>query len=126
MNLIEEMNDNQFLKNNFADNVKEYLTLEEQITKLNQALRDRRKKMKELSDGIMKTMNENDIHHVNIRNGVLVYNSKETFKSLTKKTLENGLTIYFNNDVDRAKDASSTVLDNREKVTKNTLKLKRF
>jgi len=126
MNLIEEMTENQFLKDNFAENVKEYLTLEEQISKLNQALRERKKKLKELSSCIMRSMQENDIHHINIRNGVLVYNSKESFKSLTKKTLENGLTIYFNNDTVKAKDASNVVLDNRDKVIKNTLKLKRF
>ena len=125
MNMIEDMSDNQFLKNNFAEDVKEYLTMEEQIAKLNALVRERKKKLKLLSESIMNSMKDNDIHYVNIRNGVLVYDSKESFKSLTKKTLQNGLTIYFN-DEEKASEASAVVLDNREKVVKNTLKLKKF
>ena len=125
MNMIEDMSDNQFLKNNFAEDVKEYLTMEEQIAKLNALVRERKKKLKSLSESIMNSMKDNDIHYVNIRNGVLVYDSKESFKSLTKKTLQNGLTIYFN-DEEKASEASAVVLDNREKVVKNTLKLKKF
>ena len=125
MNMIDDMSDNQFLKNNFAEDVKEYLTMEEQIAKLNALVRERKKKLKSLSESIMNSMKDNDIHYVNIRNGVLVYDSKESFKSLTKKTLQNGLTIYFN-DEEKASEASAVVLDNREKVVKNTLKLKKF
>jgi len=119
-------NENQVLKNEFSENVKEYLALDEQIARLNKALKERRTKIKELSTSIMKAMTSNDIEHINIKNGVLVHNTKETFKSLNKMNLKNGLTLYFNDDEHKAADATETVMNNREKVIKETLKLKRF
>lgn len=119
-------NENQVLKNEFSENVKEYLALDEQIARLNKALKERRTKIKELSTSIMKAMTLNDIEHINIKNGVLVHNTKESFKSLNKMNLKNGLTLYFKDDEHKATDATETVMNNREKVIKETLKLKRF
>ena len=62
-------NENQVLKNEFSENVKEYLALDEQIARLNKALKERRTKIKELSTSIMKAMTLNDIEHINIKNG---------------------------------------------------------
>jgi hypothetical protein len=116
----------QFLKNEFSANVREYIVLEEQVARLNKAVRERRTKLKEISNSIMKTMEQNDINHINIKNGVLVHNSKETFKGLNKKSLQNGLTIYFNENKEQAEEATSTVMNSREKVVKKTLKYKKF
>ena len=128
MNFIKDMDEemNNSLKNDFSNNVKSYLLLEEEITKLNIALRERRKKMKVLSEMIMRNMNNNNIQHINIKNGVLIYKNKETYKGLNKKTLINGLTIFFNKDEDKAIDAQQTIYANREKYNKTTLKLKKF
>jgi hypothetical protein len=124
--IMAEDNENQFLKNEFSINVKEYLVLDEQISRLNKALKERRTKLKELSASIMMAMTKNDIEHINIKNGVLVHNTKESFKSLNKMNLKNGLTLYFKDDAIKADDATETVMNNREKVIKETLKLKRF
>lgn len=128
MNENDEQNltNESFLKNEFSNKVKEYLILDEQITRINMALKERRTKLKELSNDIMKTMQQNDIGYVNIKNGMLVHNSKEVYKGLNKKNLQNGLTIYFNNNENQAKEASQIVMNSREKFVKNTLKLKKF
>ena len=128
MNENDEQNltNENFLKNEFSNKVKEYLILDEQITRINMALKERRTKLKELSNDIMKTMQQNDIGYVNIKNGMLVHNSKEVYKGLNKKNLQNGLTIYFNNNENQAKEASQIVMNSREKFVKNTLKLKKF
>ena len=47
------------------------------------------------------------------------------FKGLNKKNLLNGLNLYFK-DKDKAVDASNIVLNNREKINKVSLKLKKF
>ena len=110
----------------FSNNVKDYLELEEQISKLNIALRERRTKLKALSNMIIRNMEQNDIHHINIKNGVLVYKNDTFYKGLNKKNLMNGLSIYFNNDEQKTKEATSTVLENRERINKIRLKLQRF
>jgi L-lactate utilization protein LutB len=122
----ETEGENQFLNTDFPAKVKEYVTLDEQITRLNQLIKERRKRMKELSSDIMVQMSQNHIDYVNIKNGVLVYNEKEGFKGLSKKVMEAGLTNFFQNDAERATEAIETIMNTREKVVKTSLKLKRF
>ena len=118
--------ENQILKNDFASKVKEYITLDEQIKKLAQLVKERRVRMKELSEEIMEEMAENEIDYVNIRNGVLIYNKKEGYKGLSKKVMINGLTNFFNDDEEKTNEAMDTIMNTREKVIKTSLKLKRF
>lgn len=110
----------------FSNNVKDYLELEDQISKLNIALRERRTKLKALSKMILTNMEQNDIHHINIKNGVLVYKNDTVFKGLNKKNLMSGLSIYFNNDEQKTNDATTTVMENRERINKIRLKLQKF
>lgn len=117
---------NNLAREEFSNNVKDYLELEEQISKLNVALRERRTKLKALSNLIIKNMEQNDIHHINIKNGVLVYKNDTVYKGLNKKNLMNGLSIYFNNDEQKTQDATITVMENRERINKIRLKLQRF
>ena len=85
MNNIYDMdNSNNLNREEFSNNVKTYLSLEEEITKLNIAIRERRKKLKVLSSMIIKNMENNDIHHINIKNGVLVYKNTEAYKGINK------------------------------------------
>jgi len=123
-NMEPELNTD--IKEEFSNNVKSYLILEEELTKLNIAVRERKKKQKILSEMIMRNMQHNDKHQIKKKNGVLIYKNKESFKGLNKKTLMNGLTIYFNKDENKAAEAHKTIYDNREKVIKTTLKLKKF
>ena len=113
-------------KEEFSNNVKSYLELELEISKINVALKERRTKLKVLSEMIMRNMNNNDIQHVNIKNGVLVYKSEEKFKPLNKTTLKTGLSIIFNNDEDKVDGATQIVMNNRGKVLRTKLQLKKF
>ena len=118
--------ENLSLKEELSNSVKEYLNLDDEIKKLNIAIKERRLKMKMLSNIILDSMSNNDIHHINIKNGVLVYKETESFKGLSKKTLLDGLSIYFNNNEDKTSEAAQTVMDNRPKVKKVSLKLQKF
>ena len=113
------------IKADFTNNVKDYMEIEEQISRLNVALKERRVKLKALSELIIRNMENNDINHINIKNGALVYKSDEKFKGLNKTNLLSGLNIYFN-DKQKATTASKVVLDNREKIRKIKLKLQKF
>lgn len=113
-------------KEDFTNNVRDYIELEEQITKLNIALRERRTRLNTLSSMILKNMENNDIHHINIKNGLLVYKNNTVFKGLNKKNLKSGLSIYFKNDEEKITEATNTVLENRERIQKIKLKLRKF
>tara|TARA_B110001450_G_scaffold250979_1_gene270435 strand:+ start:1544 stop:1936 length:393 start_codon:yes stop_codon:yes gene_type:complete len=130
MEYINNMDDNEptinLNKEEFSNNVKQYLALDEEIAKLNIAIRERKKKQKALSGMLIKNMEDNNIQHINIKNGALVYKNSTAYKGLNKKTLLNGLSIYFKRDEIKVSEAHQTIYDNREKFNKVSLKLKKF
>ena len=67
-------------------------------------------------------MKKFEINDMNIKSGKLTYNERKSKKPLNKKNLLSGLTLYFRDDVDKAKNCSEFVLENREDVSKVSLK----
>ncbi len=123
-NEMDKLNNNQiqFLREKLQKEVKLYIELDDKIKALNKAAKDYRKTKDNLSASILETMGKFEINDMNIKSGKLTYNKKVTKKPLNKKNLLTGLTLYFQEDVDRAKDCSIFVLDKREDVTKVSLK----
>ena len=124
MEVNKEMSENEFElhKQELKSNVKHYLEIDDQIKALTKALGERRKQKKKLADSILETMKHFEIDNMNTKNGRLIYSSKKSVKPLNKKNLLSGLTLYFKNDGEKAKEVSSIVLENRETVEKITLR----
>ena len=101
--------------------VKSYLDLDDQIKALNKAAKERRTNKTKLAESILSTMKMFEIENMNTKNGRLIYSVKKTTKGLNKKNLLSGLNLYFK-DTDKAKDATSIVLENREVVERISLK----
>lgn len=112
----------QIYKQSLTKQVKEYLEIDDQIAALNKAIRERRKKKKELSEGILTNMKNIDIHYMNVRDGKLVYNVSNSKQGLTKKTLMSGLQLYFNNNEQKAIEAANMILENRKRIERVSLK----
>lgn len=121
---METLNENQiqFLREKLQKEVKSYIEVDDKIKALAKATKQYRKTKDELSQSILETMKKFEINDMNIKSGKLSYNERKTKKPLNKKNLLSGLTLYFKENVDRAKDCSMFVLDNREDVTKVALK----
>jgi hypothetical protein len=119
----QEMSDEdfQFYKLQLKNNVKLYLDLDDQIKALNKAVSERRKEKKKLSETILTTMKSFEIDNMNTKNGRLIYNVTKRSKPLNKTNLISGLDIYFKN-VDKSKEISKIILDNREVVEKVQLR----
>ena len=113
--------DFQFYKLQLKNNVKLYLDLDDQIKALNKAVAGRRKEKKKLSETILTTMKSFEIDNMNTKNGRLIYNVTKRSKPLNKTNLISGLDIYFKN-VDKSKEVSKIILDNREVVEKVQLR----
>ena len=113
--------DFQFYKLQLKNNVKLYLDLDDQIKALNKAVSERRKEKKKLSETILTTMKSFEIDNMNTKNGRLIYNVTKRSKPLNKTNLISGLDIYFKN-VDKSKEISKIILDNREVVEKVQLR----
>lgn len=112
----------QFLREKLKKEVRQYIELDDKIKALNKAAKEYRKTKDELSTSILETMKKFEINDMNIKSGKLTYNERTSKKPLNKKNLLSGLTLYFREDVDKAKDCSDFVLDSREDVSKISLK----
>ena len=112
----------QFYKEKLQSNVKEYLELDEQIVALKKAVKERNDSRKKLSEEILDIMKKIDINHMNIKDGKLVSKVTNNFKSLTHRSLNDSLQNIFKNDDEALQKAFNTILENREKVEKISLK----
>jgi hypothetical protein len=123
-NNMNSINGNQiqFLREKMQKEVKLYIEVDDKIRALNKAAKDYKKQKDDLSKSILETMKQFEINDMKIKSGKLVYNERVSKKPLNKKNLLSGLTTYFKEDVERAKDCSEFVMDKREEVTKVTLK----
>lgn len=118
---VDDENNFLLYQEQLKNDVKEYLELDDQIKSLNKAVAQRRKAKSKLADSILLTMKKFEIENMNTKNGRLVYSVKKSFKGLNKKNLLSGLSIYFK-DEEKAKDASTVVMSNREVIEKVSLK----
>jgi hypothetical protein len=118
---VEDENNFILFQEQLKADVKEYMELDDQIKSLNKAVAQRRKTKSKLADSILNTMKKFEIENMNTKNGRLIYSVKKSFKGLNKKNLLTGLNIYFK-DEDKAKDATTAVLSNREVIEKVSLK----
>ena len=118
---VEDENNFILFQEQLKTDVKEYMELDDQIKSLNKAVAQRRKTKSKLADSILNTMKKFEIENMNTKNGRLIYSVKKSFKGLNKKNLLTGLNIYFK-DEDKAKDATTAVLSNREVIEKVSLK----
>ena len=121
---MNQLTDNQFqfLREKLQKEVKTYIEVDDKLKALQKATKEYRKTKDNLSHSILDIMKKFEINDMNIKSGKLVYNEKTNKKPLNRKNLMSGLTLYFKEDVDKAKNCSEFVLENREDVTKISLK----
>lgn len=120
MNISEE--EFQIYKNKLTADVKEYLEIDEQISALNKAIKERRNRKRVISGEILNNMKNIDIHDMNVKDGKLVYNVTNTRQGLNKHNLVSGLQLYFNNNEQKALEVAKTILDNRKRIERVSLK----
>jgi len=111
-------------KEELIANVKEWIKLDTELTKLRTDVKDKTKKMKMLTDSLVDVMKTNSINCFDINGGALVYKQKKTKKSISGKFLLAQLETYYANQPELAKEIVKSVLDNREQVVKEEIKRK--
>ena len=105
--------------------IKEWLTIDDEIEKLNKALRERKKKKKELQEFITEFMKSKEIPHFNINDGQLILTETKQKKPLSKVLLFSLCNKYFNNNSNQANNFVDFIQDNRGTLTRNKLKRKK-
>ena len=114
---------NNLLLDEFKKEVKEYLHIDNDIKKLMEAVKERKKRKKILSTSIISFMKTHNIQDLNSEDGRLKYSVSKTAKSLSKQHIYQSLSKFMKSN-DKAQEALSFIYNNREKV--ETYKLKKL
>jgi len=127
---IKEEKDEQVVKPKVSTkdelilNIKEWIKMDNDISKLKAEVKDKTNKKKELTESLVTIMKSNSIDCFDINGGALVYKQKKTRKTISGKFLLTQLEEYYKDQPEVAKEITKKVLDNREEVLKDEIKRK--
>ncbi len=105
-------------------NIKEWIKLDTEISKLKAEVKLRDTKKKALTTSLVTIMKNNKIDCFDMTGGALVYKQEKKKKPLTGKTLLTALNKYYKDEPDVAKELTKYILDNREIEVKETVVMK--
>jgi hypothetical protein len=111
-------------KEELVNNVKEWIKVDNEITKLKTEIKEKNNKKKLLSGNLLNVMKTNDIDCFDINGGAIVYKKTKVKKPITGKILLKTLEQYFKNDIPTAQELTKHILDNREEQIKELIKRK--
>ncbi len=108
-------NDNNIDFLEFKKNVNEWMTLDDDIIKLQNAIKERKIKKNELTPQIMKFMDKFKVNDLNTGNGKLKFTRSLQTKPLNKDFLTSRLSDFFK-DFSKGEKAALFILENRDKT----------
>jgi len=113
-------------KEELVTNIKEWIKMDTEISKLNIEVKERKQKKKLLTDELMQTMKNNKIDCFDINGGSIIYKQNKIKKPINAKNLNTILQTYYTNTgtPDKADELTKFILDNREEQIKEVIKRK--
>jgi hypothetical protein len=111
-------------KEELVNNIKEWIKVDTDITKLQADMKERKLMKKQLTESLMNTMKKNQIDCFDINGGSLIYKKSKIKKPINTKTLLGALQNYYKSTPDKAEELTKFILDNREETVKETIKRK--
>jgi hypothetical protein len=111
-------------KEQLVNNIKEWIKLDNEITKLKNEIKENNNKKKVLTENLVTVMKTNQIDCFDINGGALVYKTNKVKKPINGKTLLSALKNYYKTDPQIAADLAKHVMDSREEQIKETIKRK--
>ena len=124
--IVEKINKppSQSTKDELIMTVKEWIKMDNDITKLKLETKEKTNKKKELTALLVNVMKDNLIDCFDINGGALVYKQKKNRQSISGKYLLSQLEEYYKDQPELAKEIAKKVLDNRIEVVKDEIKRK--
>lgn len=111
-------------KDELVMNIKEWIKMDTEISKLQTEIKERKNKKKQLSEALMYVMKKNEIDCFDINGGSLVYKQNKVKKPINAKSLIATLKTYFSSNPNTAEEVTKFILDNREEQIKEVIKRK--
>ena len=122
-NTSKEMTEsmNEALLEEFKDNVKQWLDLDNQLKRLSAASKERRKKKTDINLKILEFMGKFNIEDLNTKDGIIRYRKTFVKEPLSQKTIKTKLEELFKDDQDNFEKIGK-IFTEREKVEKTSLR----
>tara|TARA_Y100000361_G_C11016804_1_gene267324 strand:+ start:71 stop:568 length:498 start_codon:yes stop_codon:yes gene_type:complete len=122
-NTSKEMTEsmNEALLEEFKDNVKQWLELDNQLKRLAAASKERRKKKTDINLKILEFMGKFNIEDLNTKDGIIRYRKTYVKEPLSQKTIKTKLEELFKDDQENF-DKIEKIFTDREKVEKTSLR----
>lgn len=111
-------------KEELIANIREWIKTDNEIIKLSNEVKEKKKKMKGLNDSLINIMKGNNIDCFDINGGSLIYKQKKTVKPISRKFLLSELQKYYKEQPEMALNVANHLLDNREVSVKDEIKRK--
>lgn len=112
---------NEALLQEFKDNVKRWLELDNQLKRLAAASKERRKKKNEINNKILEFMSKFNIEDLNTKEGIIRYKKSYVKEPLSQKTIKTKLEELFKDQPDIFERIDKIFTD-RGKVEKLSLR----
>lgn len=107
-------------QDDLIENVKTWLTIDNDIKKLQKEIKEKRNHKKQLTENLVDIMNQRDIDCMNTGQGQLIKSTKRVKAPLSKKHLVNSIQKYFKDDGEKVQELCDYILDSRNvKITEN-------
>jgi len=104
--------------------VRDWVKLDNEIRALNKEITNRRNEKKNISKKLIDVMRENKLDIFDLKDGQLMYVKKNKKKPITQKQLLTLLSTYYRDDVSKAEEMHTYLMDNREEVVQETIQRK--
>ena len=111
-------------KDILAENIKEWIQIENELTELRRAAKERRARKKELTNSLVDIMKQNEIDCFDVNGSKLIYTQRKTKSAINKKHLLNVLQHYYANEPQKAAELTSIILESREEKINETIRHK--
>jgi hypothetical protein len=108
-------------KNELTTIVRQWVKNDNEIRELKKQETIRKNNNKLITAKLMAIMKTNELDCFDINNGQIMYKKTNVKKPFTKKVLFQLLNEYYKNDVEKANDVNTFLLDNQEEVVKERI-----
>ena len=111
-------------KEELIHSIKEWIRLDNEITKMNKEVKDLKLKQKTMTQTLVSVMKMNSLDCFDINGGRILYKKSKIKKPINTKMLLATLQNYYVDNPSIAEDVTKFVLNNREDVVKETIRRK--